>query len=249
MFRPNKNIKVLKHQDENCTDSFNIMCWNVAKLTLKKSYKEYLNSIIKDEKIDILLLQEVKKQLVKELYIYDFSYIFSPNIQTRRHMFGVLSAFKISCENELSLLTTNRELFYATHKVSLITKHKVSHDKVLLIVNLHAVNFVTSSSFKKELQDILLNVKTHKGAMIVAGDFNTWNLKRIKALQEFTDGLGLKEVVFDKTSKNLKNFLSHSLDYVFYRGLELTKSKVIDSKKISDHNPIIASFKLTKISP
>ena len=40
------------------------------------------------------------------------------------------------------LLTKKRELSYVTHKVSLITRHKISHDKVLLIVNLHAINFV-----------------------------------------------------------------------------------------------------------
>jgi len=61
MFKPINCIKSLKHQDENCFDVINVLCWNVAKLTLKKSYKEYLKSIIEEEHIDMLLLQEVKK--------------------------------------------------------------------------------------------------------------------------------------------------------------------------------------------
>jgi len=245
MFKPSICIKSLKHQDENCSDIINVLCWNVAKLTLKKSYKEYLKSIIEEEHIDILLLQEVKKQLADELKVFDFSYILSPNIQTKKHIFGVLSAFKISCEDELSLLTKKRELSYTTHKVSLITRHKISHNEVLLIVNLHAINFVKNSDFYDELEQIKLSIWSHKGAMIVAGDFNTWNIKRVNFLKEFSRGLSLKEVVFSDNSK-IKNVFTNSLDYILYRDLELINSKVIDSKKISDHNPIIAKFKLKK---
>lgn len=247
MFKPSKSVKSLKHQDENCSDTINILCWNAAKLTLNKLYKEYLKSIIEEENIDMLLLQEVKKQLAEELMVYDFSYVLSPNIQTRKHVFGVLSAFKISCEDELSLLTRKRELSYATHKVSLITKHKISHNKVLLIVNLHAINFVKNSDFHDELEQIKLSIKSHKGAMIVAGDFNTWNIKRVNFLREFSSELSLKEVNFSDNSK-IKKVFTNSLDYIFYRDLELINSKVIDSKKISDHNPIIAKFRLPKLN-
>ena len=247
MLKPNKCIKILKHQNKSCSNTFNVLCWNAAKLTLKKSYEEYLKSTIKEEHIDILLLQEVKKHLAEELMICDFSYVLSPNIETKKHIFGVLSAFKISCEDDLSLLTTKRELSYATHKVSLITRHKISHSRVLLIVNLHAINFVKNSDFHNELMRIKLNIKSHKGAMIVAGDFNTWNIKRVNFLKEFSSELSLKKVDFSDDS-NLKKVFTNSLDHIFYRDLELIDSKVIDSKKISDHNPIIASFKLKSSS-
>lgn len=241
MLKPTKIIKSLKHQDKNFGDSFTVLCWNVAKLTLKSEYLDYLNSIVKNHKVDILLLQEVKKQITKELEISDFSYVLSPNIETKKHVFGVLSAFKISCENEVSLLTKKRELTYATHKVTLITKHKISNDKEILIVNLHAVNFVKSSDFYNELESIKSMIKSHTGAMIVAGDFNTWSVKRVQYLREFTQSLSLKEVTFsDKV--NLKKVFTNCLDYIFYRDLELSYSKVIDSKNLSDHNPIIAKF-------
>ena len=150
-------------------------------------------------------------------------------------------AFKISCEEELSLLSKKRELAYATHKVTLITRHKISHNKQLMIVNLHAINFVKNSDFYHELNSIKATIKSHKGAMIVAGDFNTWNVQRVSYLKEFTYDLSLKEVGFSDDA-NIKKVFSNSLDYIFYRELELTYSKVIDTKKISDHNPIIATF-------
>ena len=97
MFLPKKSIKHLNHQHEYCSDTFTVLCWNVAKLTLSNSYKEYLKLLVESENINILLLQEVKKHLTNELDIYGYSYVLSPNIQTKNHIFGVLSAFKISC--------------------------------------------------------------------------------------------------------------------------------------------------------
>ena len=242
MYRPDKCIKSLKHQEIPCSESFTLLCWNVAKLTLHSAYQEYLKSIIEDDNIDILLLQEVKKSIAVELELYDYSYILSPNIQTKKHIFGVLSAFKISCEDEISLLTKKQELSYATHKVTLITRHRLSKDHELVIVNLHAINFVKNSDFYAELEHIKSSIKSHKGAMIVAGDFNTWNIKRVEYLRDFTHDLSLAEVCFSDNSKKKKVF-ANCLDYIFYRGLELVDSKVIDAKEFSDHNPIVAKFK------
>jgi len=241
MFKPNSFIKSLKHQELELKNEFTLLCWNVAKLTLNASYKNFIDLLIENYDLDILLLQEVKKNLSHELYLHDYSYILSPNIETKKHIFGVLSAFRASCQNEVAILTKKQELRYATHKVSLITYHKISNGKILLIVNLHAINFVHNSDFKNELDCIHSTIKSHDGAMIVAGDFNTWNLKRVQYLREFTDDLGLKKVEFSDES-NLKKIFSNSLDYIFYRDLDLIYSKVIDSKKISDHNPIIAKF-------
>lgn len=242
MFKPQNLIKSLQHQDIKLQNEFSILCWNVAKLTLKSSYKNFIDLLIKNYDFDILLLQEVKKSISKEFDLSDYSYILSPNIQTSRHFFGVLSAFKTSCQSELSLLTKKRELKFATHKISLITHHKLSNDETLLIVNLHAINFVQNIDFQNELNSIYLAINSHIGAMIIAGDFNTWNLKRIQLLKELTDSLSLKKVEFEDES-NLKKIFTNSIDYIFYRDLELTYSEVINSKKISDHNPIIAKFR------
>ena len=155
----------------------------------------------------------------------------------------MLSAFKISCENALSILTKKRELIYATHKVALITQHKLPNGEILLIANLHAINFVKNDDFNHELQTIKSAIASHKGAMIVAGDFNTWNTKRVESLQKFAHDLALSQVEFHD-STHLKRVFSNTLDHIFYRELQLLDSKIIDSKKMSDHNPIIARFRL-----
>ena len=181
-----------------------------------------------------------------ELNLYDYSYVMSPNIQTKKHVYGVLSAFRMSCLSERSLLTAKLEFGYATHKVALVTRHKMSNERELLIVNLHAINFVKNEDFQNELEEIKSAVKWHKGAMIVAGDFNSWNVKRMRVLSEFVSSLSLKEALFNDNSKRKKVF-SNCLDYIFYRDLELVRSKVIDSP-MSDHNPIVATFKNLDVS-
>ncbi len=241
MFKPKKQIKLLKHQELFCDDKFTILCWNVAKLTFNNTFKEYLKSIIKHENIDILLLQEFKKQVSAEIDIGDYSYILSPNIETKNSIFGVLNAFNFFCEKDISLLTKKQELKYATHKSSLITVHKIKNNEILVLVNIHAINFVQNSAFFNELNYIKSNIESYKGALIVAGDFNTWNRQRVRFLNKFTDDLSLKNVSFADDS-HLKKVLKNNLDYVFYRGLKVLGSKVIDSKKISDHNPIVVKF-------
>lgn len=247
MFKPKGIIKSLKHQEIQVSEEFSILCWNVAKLTLKSSYKEFVDTLIKEYGLDILLLQEVKKSLSHELELQDYSYVLSPNIETKKHLFGVLSAFKSSCHSEQSLLSKKQELRYATHKTSLITHHKISDEKTLLIVNLHAINFVKSSVFKHELDELRISIEKHQGAMIIAGDFNTWSAKRISYLREFSSSLELKQVDFTH-EKDIKRVFSNTLDHIFYRGVELVSSVVVNSKKISDHNPIIAKFKLYSIN-
>lgn len=243
MFKPNTLIKSLKHQEATLNKEFSILCWNVAKLTLNSSYKVFIDSLIDTYSFDILLLQEAKKHISLDLDLYDYSYILSPNIETKKHIFGVLSAFRASCIDEFSLLTKKRELAYITHKVSLITRHKLPNGAKLVVVNLHAINFVKNSDFKDELDYIYESIKSYTGSMIVAGDFNTWNRQRVSFLLEFAKELSLNPVDFNDKS-NLKKVFSNSIDYIFYRDLVLLDSKIIDSKNISDHNPIIAKFSI-----
>ncbi|MDQ1325747.1 MAG: hypothetical protein QG564_871 [Campylobacterota bacterium] len=243
MFKPKSFDKILKHQELKLRGEFSVLCWNIAKLTQKSVYREFIDKLIREHDFDLLLFQEVKKNLSLEMELHDYSYILSPNIQTRKHIYGVLSAFRSSCHEDICLLSKKRELMYATHKVSLITHHILPDERRLLVVNLHAINFVHNKDFKYELDYIFDTIQNHRGAMIVAGDFNTWNRQRVEYLLEFAKKLSLQMVTFDDES-NIKKVFLNSIDYIFYRELNLTYSEVIDTKKISDHNPIIAKFSL-----
>jgi len=242
VLKPKKNIKILKHQSSTCKDSFNLLCWNIAKLSLKEEFKEYLRELVKNERIGFMLLQEVKADIMKDARLQDFSYILSVNMQTKKYLYGVLSAFKTACIKDERVLTSNKELSFLTHKSSLFTLHPIKNNQELLIVNIHAINFVTSKRFKEELDYIRSQIISFKGALIVAGDFNAWSKKRIRILRDFTQVLCLKEVNLESTT-NIKKIFKNRLDFVFYRGLEVKSAKAIKCDSYSDHNPIIVQFK------
>jgi endonuclease/exonuclease/phosphatase (EEP) superfamily protein YafD len=44
---------------------------------------------------------------------------------------------------------------------------------------------------------------------------------------------------------HVKAVFSKPIDHIFYRGVTLIKAEAIDTKKVSDHNPIYATFKVT----
>ncbi len=244
MLEPDKTIKLLKHQSFTCRGNFNLLCWNIAKLSKKERFKSYLKELIKKEKLDFLLLQEVKEEIAKDMSIEDFSYILSANIETKKHIFGVMSAFKFSCKEHKRVLTNSKELSFLTHKSSLFTLHDMGGNRELLVVNIHAINFTTAKIFKEELNRIESQISSFKGSLIVAGDFNAWSKKRVKILRGFTQRLSLDEVKF-QDDKNLKRVFSKTLDYIFYKDLHVQASKVLKAPRLSDHNPMVASFNIT----
>jgi len=243
MLKPTQTISYLKHQDIKNKDSLNILCWNVAKLTQKDIFKDFLKELVKKEKLNFCVLQEVKGNINSCNKIFEkFSFVLSPNIQTKRNIYGVANIFNISCLSNEVLITKKRELKLATYKSILITKH-VLNNKNITVVNIHALNFVAYEDFKYELEILKEHLKNYDDALIVAGDFNTWNKKRVLLLNKFCKELSLEEVSFNN-DKNIKKVFNNSLDYIFFRALKLEYSKVINIKSISDHNPIIASFSI-----
>jgi endonuclease/exonuclease/phosphatase (EEP) superfamily protein YafD len=108
----------------------------------------------------------------------------------------------------------------------------------LKVFNLHALNFSRISQYQKQLAQINAAAKSHEGPMILAGDFNTWSIKRYRLLLQMTSELGLTEAKISRKSK--ARHLYRHLDHLFYRGLRLDRIEMVDAVTSSDHIPIIA---------
>ncbi|MDE4938612.1 EEP domain-containing protein, partial [Francisella tularensis subsp. holarctica] len=67
------------------------------------------------------------------------------------------------------------------------------------------------------------------------------NRKRVKLIKDFCREFCFK-VSFIDEPQLVKSFQNNHLDFGLYRGLSLEKAAVLDCKKISEHNPIIAEF-------
>ncbi|MFT4767130.1 MAG: endonuclease/exonuclease/phosphatase (EEP) superfamily protein YafD [Glaciecola sp.] len=114
----------------------------------------------------------------------------------------------------------------------------------LLLINLHAINFtLTAADYKKHLAALSTLVFSHRGPVIVAGDFNHWNAWRASALQTWAQELALVEVEFELDWRS--RHLGSSVDTIFLRGLRAVARAAFPTTR-SDHNAIAASLVLLK---
>lgn len=231
-------------QKERLPKYFGVLSWNVYKKTLNKKFQPLIHRLLHENPADVVLLQEAKvqKDFVQSL-IPGYSYVCAPNIETKKNYFGVLNLCDVKSLESGRILSSVKEPLLKTHKSTLINLHKLSNDQTLLVANIHAINFLTNKHYANELNilfDILLK---HNGPMIIAGDFNNWNLTRTRILQRLTDGLKLHPVAMNSYHQSqIKSFLSYQIDHIFYRDLHLIEAKTLNTGRFSDHIPIYAKF-------
>jgi endonuclease/exonuclease/phosphatase (EEP) superfamily protein YafD len=108
--------------------------------------------------------------------------------------------------------------------------------KEITIINCHALNFVTNKAWKTTI-DSWISTIPESGAVIFAGDFNTWNTWRKKYLKE---SLLKKKCLPAETEKS--NF--STLDHIFYRDIVIVKSDIDTNMHSSDHFPLRITFSL-----
>ncbi|GAB4531060.1 MAG: endonuclease/exonuclease/phosphatase family protein [Pleurocapsa sp.] len=232
-------------------NSIKVLSWNIAKNNQDRQWSTDFLAIVAQHQPDKIFLQEVRlctiKQQIPELESMGWS--FAPNLIDRSNntYSGVLTATKGTPIYSQAKITQHQEPITKTPKVSLFVKYSWGKEKeTILTVNTHLINFVETSKFQAQLHEIEAIIKQHSGAVILSGDFNTWNLSRWFLLLKMTARLGLTPVTFPGVeAQKIKRFLlSPPLDYIFYRGLKQKNAtaKVIDRITSSDHNPLLVEF-------
>ncbi|AJI53574.1 endonuclease/exonuclease/phosphatase family protein [Francisella philomiragia] len=229
---------------KNQSTKFCLMSWNSYKIDYKdtETFKAYIRHTYFNHNIDIFCLQEAVHQHDTKFPIDKFDINFASNIVLRSHNYGVATVSHFPVIKNVKILTTHRESVINTHKASLITHLNIEGTKVV-VVNIHAINFKSNKVYEYEFEKIkeYISPEKYKHPIIIAGDFNTWNRRRVKLIKDFCREFSFK-VAFIDEPQLVKSFQSNHLDFVLYRGLNLEKASVLDCKKISDHNPIIAEF-------
>jgi endonuclease/exonuclease/phosphatase (EEP) superfamily protein YafD len=228
-----------------------VLSWNIAKNNRSSDWIADFREIQAAYAPDIVFLQEVciGEDAPHTPGVDDFNWIYAPNYFDAHHQTysGILTAATAYAAKRRSLTTRAAEPITNTPKISLITEYKLpSRQETLLAVNTHLINFVELSKFQAELLDLERAIAAHRGAMILAGDFNTWNQSRWNLLCQMTARLHLAPVSFPlQENKKIKRFLlSPPLDFVFYRGLQenAINVRVLDQITSSDHQPLITEF-------
>ncbi|MEN3753650.1 endonuclease/exonuclease/phosphatase family protein [Mangrovibacter yixingensis] len=214
-----------------------ILVWNI----FKQQRNEWL-SVLKNFGKDahLVLLQEA--QTTPELVDFATSNYLAadqvPALILPQHPSGVMtlsSAHPIYC-----CPLREREPILRLAKSALVTVYPLPDTRMLMVVNIHAINFTLGVDvYSKQLAPIREQMAHHNGPVIMAGDFNAWSRPRISALYGFAREMSLREVRFKDDQR--KRAFGRPLDFVFYRGLNVANASVLVTQA-SDHNPLLVEF-------
>lgn len=150
-----------------------------------------------------------------------------------------LSNHKASLECDLSA----QEPLLRTPKATAVTEYPLQgREDRLLAINIHAVNFSFGlTRYREQLQALSAVIQQHDGPVLIAGDLNTWNPGRVRAVNEFMASNGLTAVEFKYDLRTTA--FGNPLDHILIRGLETAAAYAIPVDS-SDHNPLLVSLRL-----
>lgn len=242
-FKEPKKTQILQRISKNTAAAelpkkFKLLVWNIL-----TGHKEKWTSTFKDyqKNHQLILLQETylteaQKNIYKDSDLsWDLgnAYLYVKN----GVMSGVATGSVARSTEQSYLFSKYKEPIMDVKKITLFSTFRVRGvKKSLLVVNVHAINFVFDHIYFEQLSNIEIKLRNHKGPLILAGDFNSFNLAKLKFLRMIAEKHGLKEVEFKLDRR--KSFNSFPLDHVFVRGFGVLNSEVFDSSVASDHNAI-----------
>lgn len=222
---------------------FNIFVWNVYKGQRESLFKQDFLRLGKGK--EFLFLQEaVMNKVMPEIWRQDFpahEWHLAQSFQYKRDLSstGVAIGSVLPPSEVAYLRSQSRELFWLTPKLTLFNKYKFEDHEALFVCT-HVLNFVTLGAFTKSLYEIAEKIAYFQGPVVLAGDFNTWNLKRYMIMKSIFRDLKLEHLDLEGDGRLLK------LDHVFVRGFDVLNAKVHHAVKGSDHFPIDLKLKLTE---
>lgn len=94
-----------------------------------------------------------------------------------------------------------REPILRLAKSALVTVYPLPDTRLLMVVNIHAVNFSLGVDvYSKQLLPIGDQIAHHSGPVIMAGDFNARSRRRMNALYRFAREMSLRQCVLPMIS-------------------------------------------------
>jgi endonuclease/exonuclease/phosphatase (EEP) superfamily protein YafD len=246
MFKP--DIPLLRSplilENKIIPSDFGILCWNVHKENLKPEFDTMIRNWIRQFDIDILMFQEAVFPGNLDS-VAGLSYAAAANIKIRQVLFGVLTAATADIHTKTDVMSLARETMLATRKNVLMTRYWLGSGDLLLVVNVHAMNFTSRAWYEWEFSRLFKTLQHHTGPLVVAGDFNCWNRSRLRIIKDLARSLGLKQARPDR-SHLVKQFFGFELDRIYFRQMTLRHIDALENRIFSDHNPLLARFSCTR---
>ncbi len=228
-------------RNEFLPPQWQLFVWNIHKAEAKNGWArdfEYLAP-----KSDVILLQEAMMDdfvpavvLRQKGFCWNFATSFLNNDENGT---GVMNGSSIIPLSIHFLRSPGREPVTNTPKMTLIEEYALANMReTLMVANIHGLNFVSNKTNRQQIEQVASFLKKHKGPIIFAGDFNSWNKGRREALNEILSKLALRAVNFPNDNRRMK------LDHIYVRGLSVLKTTLHENIDSSDHKPLTAEFRL-----
>jgi endonuclease/exonuclease/phosphatase family metal-dependent hydrolase len=229
-----------------------VVSWNVHKGLDPRLGRELIE-VAREEDVDVFALQEARPDLdLPRGYV-------GHHAESFRGVGGVVEGVSTIARGDvleaLRLRSPRRELFVLTPKAALISRFATMDGPPLTVVNVHGLNFdPTGRLLVTQLTDLAQRASGFDGPMIVAGDFNTWNESRMRAVRELATKLDLLEVeppvVGGRTGAAFGPSVERAigldrrmhLDRIFVRGFLPRRAAWLEGCRASDHVPLLASL-------
>ena len=216
------------------------LVWNLHKGENNTFAEEYMDLAFDR---DIIMNQEIfldKNMTSVWLFLPQFIFTTATSFFDGKEKIrtGVANISTVAPASSDFLRTQTLEPVIHSPKVLLISSYPIRNsDKKLTIVNIHGINFVSNKSFELELKRIYAKIKNIPTPMVFAGDFNTWNDRRVELLAEFSKKMNLSEAKFFPDYRLLFN--GHPLDhFLFSSDIKIISAKAEKFYNGSDHKPL-----------
>jgi endonuclease/exonuclease/phosphatase (EEP) superfamily protein YafD len=249
--KPHESVKsygVAKNKKVPVGEELNLLVWNIYKGG-KDSFGQDYKRLSKN--VDFLVLQEMTSdpeifnQTVFNKKEYEHHFAVSFFRGAKQHGTGVGTHSTYRANRLTPVLSPGREPVVKTPKMALFTQYLDENGRELLIINVHSLNFVSTDKWQAQLLEIATLIKNHKGPAIFAGDFNTWNDKRLNILHDVVvRRLGFTALFKTYNPEGRMAFAGRPLDHLFYRGVKYLEHDVLEDVKGSDHKAISFKFHL-----
>ena len=219
------------------------LVWNILKAK-RASWNTDFTQLIADR--DLVLLQEAvlnapSDSLFKSSNRFEWVMARSFRHPRTKVEHGVKTGCVATASERHFYLSPHAEPVLQTQKLLLTTLYPLQGESnQLLVLNMHAINFVSVQKYLEQLDQLSAALAPHNGPVILAGDFNTWNPARLGHFQSIAKQAGLVEAAMQRQSK--LTHMNQHLDHVFFRGLTLRSVESLPHYASSDHAPITATF-------
>lgn len=218
------------------------LVWNVWKARHKHWFEDF-KRLSGDR--DLLLLQEAVSNAPSDTHFLSSNHLEWIMARSHRHpRSGIETGVKTGCVAQAVVTqmhgSIHSEPLVNTKKMLLQTNYALAKGDQLMVLNMHAINFVPKHKYIAQMDQLAAVLDQHSGPAILAGDFNTWSTPRYASFVDVVCSADLFEAQMQRQCK-IKHMNKH-LDHVFYRGLALRTVESLSNIKSSDHAPIYVTF-------